>query len=59
MVKCAYCSYDNRLISYLKEIVARTEQYCCPIKHARRVLASQFRARPWKFRGLFHYDLCL
>lgn len=38
MVNCAYCSYGNGLLSYLKEIVARTEQYWCPIKHARRIL---------------------
>lgn len=34
---CAYCSYGNGLISYVREIVARTEQYWCPIKHAQRV----------------------
>lgn len=38
MVNCVYCSYGNGLISYLKEIVARTEQYWCPIKHAQRIL---------------------
>jgi hypothetical protein len=38
MVNCAYCSYGNGLLSYLKEIVARTEQYWCPIKHAQRIL---------------------
>jgi len=37
MVNCIYCSYGNGLISYLKEIFARTEQYWCPIKHAHRV----------------------
>lgn len=40
MVNCAYCSYGNGLLSYLKEIVARTEQYWCPIKHASRILAA-------------------
>jgi hypothetical protein len=38
MLNCAYCSYGNGLISYVKEIVGRTEQYWCPIRHARRVL---------------------
>lgn len=38
MVNCAYCSYGNGLLSYLREIVARTEQYWCPIKHAQRIL---------------------
>lgn len=36
-LNCAYCSYGNGLISYLKEIIGRTEQYWCPIKHARRI----------------------
>lgn len=44
-LNCAYCSYGNGLISYLKEIVGRTEQYWCPIKHARRVLAAHPRYR--------------
>ncbi len=39
-INCAYCSYGNGLASYIKEIVARTEQYWCPIKHARRVLQA-------------------
>jgi putative component of membrane protein insertase Oxa1/YidC/SpoIIIJ protein YidD len=37
-LNCAYCSYANGLASYMREIVARTEQYWCPIKHARRLL---------------------
>lgn len=40
---CFYCSYANGLISYAKEIVALTEQYFCPIKHARRVLQAHSR----------------
>jgi hypothetical protein len=39
-LNCAYCSYANGLIAYVKEIVGRTEQYWCPIKHARRVRQS-------------------
>lgn len=35
---CFYCSYANGLIAYAREIAARTEQYWCPIKHARRVV---------------------
>lgn len=34
---CIYCSYANGLISYAKEIAARTERYWCPIKHSRRI----------------------
>ncbi len=40
---CAYCSYANGLMAYATEIVARTEQYFCPIKHARKVLGSHAR----------------
>jgi hypothetical protein len=39
-LNCAYCSYANGLIGYVREIAARTEQYWCPIKHARRVTAA-------------------
>lgn len=42
-LNCAYCSYANGLIAYTREIVARTEQYWCPIKHARRVIGSHAR----------------
>lgn len=35
---CFYCPYANGLIAYAREIAARTEQYWCPIKHARRVV---------------------
>ena len=40
---CTYCEYANGLIAYLREIVARTEQYFCPIKHARKILATHAR----------------
>ena len=33
---CLYCGYANGLFAYAREIGARTEQYWCPIKHARR-----------------------
>lgn len=34
---CFYCSYGNGVAAYTREVAARTEQYWCPIKHARRV----------------------
>ena len=34
---CEYCSYANGLLAYIREIAARSEQYWCPIKHARRI----------------------
>lgn len=37
-INCLYCSYGNGLMSYAREIIARTEQYWCPIKHTRRLL---------------------
>lgn len=40
---CTYCSYANGLINYVKEIIARTEQYWCPIRHARRLLETHSR----------------
>ena len=42
-LNCAYCSYANGLIAYAREIAARTEQYWCPIKHARRVIGTHAR----------------
>lgn len=35
-LNCVYCGYFNGLIGYAQEIAARTEQYWCPIKHARK-----------------------
>lgn len=40
---CTYCAYANGLLAYAGEIVARTEQYFCPIKHAHKVLGSHVR----------------
>lgn len=40
---CTYCEYANGLIGYLREIVARTEEYFCPIKHAHKVLGTHTR----------------
>lgn len=32
---CFYCSYYNCFVSYMQEIVGRTERFWCPIKHAK------------------------
>lgn len=40
---CTYCAYGNGLIAYVSEIVARTEEYFCPIKHARKMLGAHAR----------------
>jgi len=42
-VHCAYCSYGNGILAYAREIAARTEQYWCPIKHAKRIKAAHSR----------------
>jgi hypothetical protein len=34
-VNCAYCSYANGLLAYVREIAARTEQYWCPLRNRR------------------------
>jgi len=36
-LNCIYCGYFNGLMAYVQEISARTEQYWCPIKHARKL----------------------
>jgi hypothetical protein len=40
---CFYCSYGNGVAAYTREVSARTEQYWCPIKHARRIRAAHDR----------------
>ena len=40
---CLYCSYGNGVAAYTREVAARTEQYWCPIKHARRLRAAHER----------------
>ncbi|NJD35331.1 MAG: hypothetical protein FIA96_10960 [Betaproteobacteria bacterium] len=40
---CFYCSYGNGIAAYTREVAARTEQYWCPIKHARRIRSAHGR----------------
>ena len=47
---CFYCSYGNGVAAYTREVAARTEQYWCPIKHARRIHAAHER-----YPGFFEY----
>src|ERR1700722_1228605 len=44
-INCIYCSYGNGVIAYVREVASMTEQYWCPIKHARRVIATHDRYR--------------
>lgn len=36
-INCFYCSYFNGLLGYTSEIVGRTEQFWCPIRHAQKL----------------------
>ncbi len=40
---CFYCAYGNGVTAYTREVAARTEQYWCPIKHARRIKGAHDR----------------
>jgi hypothetical protein len=40
---CSYCEYGNGLMGYMREILARTEEYFCPIKHAHKILGTHAR----------------
>ena len=42
-LNCMYCGYFNGLMAYIQEIGARTEQYWCPIKHARKLATIHSR----------------
>ena len=42
-LNCLYCGYANGVIAYAREIASRTEQYWCPIKHARRIVGAHGR----------------
>lgn len=42
-LNCLYCSYFNGLMGYISEIAARTEQYWCPIRHAKRMKSIHSR----------------
>lgn len=46
-INCVYCGYGNGLLAYAREVIARTEQYWCPIKHAIR--AKSVHDRESKF----------
>jgi len=46
-LNCVYCGYFNGLTAFVQEIAGRTEQYWCPIKHARKL--STIHNRYYKF----------
>lgn len=49
-VNCMYCGYFNGLMSYVREVAARTEQYWCPVRHARPVKSVHSR-----YKTFFEY----
>ena len=40
---CTFCTYANGVLSHVREVAARTEQYWCPIKHARPIASPHER----------------
>jgi len=49
-INCRYCAYANGLLAYVQEIVGRTEQYWCPIKHA-----AHLKTRHSRYQHFFEY----
>lgn len=37
-INCGYCSYANGVAGYVREVAGRTEEYWCPIKHAKKMI---------------------
>jgi hypothetical protein len=44
-LNCVYCGYANGVLAYVREVAGRTEQYWCPIRHAKRVHAPHTHYR--------------
>ena len=44
-LNCLYCSYANGVFAFVREVAGRTEQYWCPIRHAKRVHAPHTHYR--------------
>ncbi len=42
-LNCAYCGYGNGVVAYVREIISRTEQYWCPVRHARHIRGAHER----------------
>ncbi|MBT3280489.1 MAG: hypothetical protein HOF69_04205 [Campylobacteraceae bacterium] len=49
-VNCWYCEYFNGVVSYVREIAARTEQFWCPIKHSKPL-----KDRHSRYNNFFDY----
>ena len=44
-INCLFCAYANGVVSYVREVSSRTEQYWCPIKHALKTVDPHDRYR--------------
>jgi len=44
-LNCVYCGYANGVFAFVREVAGRTEQYWCPIRHAKRVVAPHTHYR--------------
>jgi hypothetical protein len=42
-LNCIYCEYGNGVIAYTREVAGRTEQFWCPIKHAKKIKDAHSR----------------
>lgn len=42
-IHCVYCEYINGLLAFVTDVASKTEQYFCPIKYARKVIAAHAR----------------
>jgi hypothetical protein len=42
-IHCVYCEYINGLLAFVTDIASKTEQYFCPIKYAKKVIAAHAR----------------
>jgi hypothetical protein len=42
-LNCAFCTYANGVVAYVREVASRTEEYWCPIKHAKRIIGAHRR----------------
>lgn len=50
-LNCVYCGYFNGLMAYVQEMAARTEQFWCPIKHARKINSIHSRYKKFADYG--------
>ena len=50
-LNCLYCGYGNGVLNFAREVASRTEQYWCPIKHARKAPGQSFRQREFSSYG--------